>query len=302
MIMKKVLVASHSDLRLSEIILGLWRLQDIPGNEIQDLLNFAIESGITSIDEADIYGGYKSQQYFGRALKAEPSLRQQLEIISKCDIILPGSRFSKSGIGFYDSSEKHILHSVEQTLTDLGTDYLDLLLIHRPDMLMDPAIIDAAFQKLLQSGKVRHFGVSNFTPSQYDLLAQKMETPLVTNQIELSVLNYQPVYDGTLDSAMIHGVKPMIWSPLAGGTLFTGSSEQVNRVKKEMQQIAEELGGISIDKLAYSWILKHPAQALPVIGTLKIDRIQSAVEALDISLTNEQWYRILIASQGHPMP
>jgi predicted oxidoreductase len=300
--MKKVKVARHGELELSELILGFWRLKPLEANEVIQLINHALSLGVSSIDEADIYGNYQSQSYLGRALKAQPSLRDKIQIISKGGIVLGGSRFSKSGIGFYDTTEKHLLQSVEQSLSDLHTDYLDLFLIHRPDVLMDPQVIDNTFQKLKQQGKVLHFGVSNFTPSQFDLLSSQMETPLVTNQIEWSVLHHQPVYDGSLDSALKHGIRPMIWSPLGGGQLFTGNSPQQIEVRKVMLEISEELGGITLDQLALAWILKHPAKALPVIGTLKTERISSAAKAFDVNMNNEQWYRILIASQGAPMP
>jgi predicted oxidoreductase len=300
--MEKVKVARHSDLELSELILGFWRLKSLDANEVIQLINHALSLGITSIDEADIYGNYQSQTYLGRALKEQPSLRDKIQIISKGGIVLSGSRFSKSGIGYYDTSEKHLLQSVEQSLKDLHTGYLDLFLIHRPDMLMDPQVIDEAFQKLKQQGKVKHFGVSNFTPSQFELLSSQMETPLVTNQIEWSVLHHQPVYDGSLDSALIKGIRPMIWSPQGGGQLFTGNTPQQTEVRKVMMEIAEELGGIPLDQLALAWILKHPVKALPVIGTLKPERISSAVKSFEVKMSNEQWYRILIASQGAPMP
>jgi predicted oxidoreductase len=300
--MEKIKVARHSELELSELILGFWRLKPLDANEVIQLINHALSLGITSIDEADIYGNYQSQTYLGRALKEQPSLRDKIQIISKAGIVLPGSGFSKSGIGFYDTTEKHLLRSVDQSLNDLHTDYLDLLLIHRPDVLMDPKVIDGAFQKLKQQGKVKHFGVSNFTPSQFELLSSQMETPLVTNQIEWSVLHHEPVYDGSLDSAIINGLRPMIWSPLGGGQLFTGNTLQQTTVRQVMMEIAEELGGISLDQLALAWILKHPAKALPVIGTLKPERISSAAKAFEVKMSNEQWYRILIASQGAPMP
>ncbi len=300
--MNKVTIAPASDLKLSQIILGFWRLQPIIASELVSLIKFAIDLGLTSIDEADIYGGYKSQQYFGEALKKEPSLRSKIEIISKTGIVLSSSGLSKSGIGYYDTSEAHIMQSVEQTLTDLNTDYLDLLLIHRPDPLMNPETIDAAFQKLKKAGKVTNFGVSNFTASQFEMLQNNMETALITNQIEFSVLHTSPIYDGTLDNALMHQIKPMIWSPLAGGAIFTKENEQVHEVRKVMQQISGELGGIPLDQLALAWILKHPSNALPVIGTFKKERIQSAVDALKVELTAEQWFRILVASQGKPMP
>lgn len=300
--MEKVQVARQCELELSELILGFWRLKPLEANEVTALINHALSLGITSIDEADIYGNYQSQTYLGKALKEQPSLRDKIQLISKGGINLPGSRFSKSGIGFYDTSEQHLLRSVEQSLSDLNTDYLDLFLIHRPDVLMNPQVIDGAFKKLKQQGKVRHFGVSNFTPSQFDLLSSQMDTPLVTNQIEWSVLHHQPVYDGSLDSAILHGIRPMIWSPLGGGRLFTGNSPREIEVRKVMQEISEELGGIPLDQMALAWILKHPAKALPVIGTLNPERISSAAKALEVALSNEQWYRILIASQGAPMP
>ncbi len=300
--MEKVKVARHSELKLSELILGFWRLKPREAEEVIQLINHALSLGITSIDEADIYGNYQSQSYLGKALKEQPSLRDKIQIISKAGIVLPGSGFSKSGIGFYDTTEKHLLRSVDQSLSNLHTDYLDLLLIHRPDVLMDPQVIDGAFQKLKQQGKVKHFGVSNFTPSQFELLSSQMETPLVTNQIEWSVLHHEPVYDGSLDSAILHGIRPMIWSPLGGGQLFTGNTPQQTAVRKVMQDISEELGGISLDQLALAWILKHPVKALPVIGTLKPERISSAAKAFEVTMSNEQWYRILIASQGAPMP
>lgn len=300
--MEKVKVARQCELELSELILGFWRLKPLEASEVIHLIHHALSLGISSIDEADIYGNYQSQTYLGRALKEQPSLRDKIQIISKGGIVRSDSRFSKSGIGFYDTSEKHLFRSVDQSLSDLHTDYLDLLLIHRPDVLMDPQVIDGAFQKLNQQGKVKHFGVSNFTPSQFELLSSQMETPLVTNQIEWSVLHHEPVYDGSLDSAIKYGIRPMIWSPLGGGQLFTGNSPQQTTVRKVMMEIAEELGGISLDQLALAWILKHPAKALPVIGTLNPERISSAAKAFEVNMSSEQWYRILIASQGAPMP
>jgi predicted oxidoreductase len=299
--MKKLTLSPESDFALSQIVLGLWRLNDIPTQQITDLLHFAIDQGITSIDEADIYGGYRSQEYMGRALKAEPSLRDKIEIVTKAGIVLPGSKFTKSGIGYYKTTDTHITQSVEQSLAGMHTSYIDLLLIHRPDALMIPEELDDTFQKLKKSGKVLHFGVSNFTPSQFEMLSARMKTPLLTNQVEFSVLNTTPVFDGTLDHCMKNRMKPMIWSPLAGGALFTQKTEQIHRVTGILAEIALEHNNAGIDQIALAWILKHPVNALIISGTLKTDRIREAVESLSIDLTEEQWYRILIASQGHPM-
>jgi predicted oxidoreductase len=292
---------SSSRIQLSDIVLGLWRLNDISGKETASIINYAIDLGINSVDEADIYGGYKSQTYLGRALREDKELRSKIQIISKAGIILPNSDFSKSSIGYYDTSEEHIIRSVEQTLKDLGTDYLDLLLIHRPDFLMHPQALDATFQKLKKQGKVLHFGVSNFTASQFEMLSQTMETPLETNQVEFSVLNVNALNNGIFDQCIKNSMSPMIWSPLGGGALFSNQDDKTQALRKVLTEIGEELGGVSIDKVALAWIMKHPANPSTVVGTLKPERIKIATEALSLKLSQEQWYRILIVAQGHSM-
>jgi len=299
--MEKLNLSPASELALSKIVLGLWRLNDIPANQLVELLHYSVDLGITSFDEADIYGGYRSQEYLGRALKAEPSLRYKIELISKAGIVLPGSDFTKSGIGYYKTTRQHITQSVEKSLADINTDYLDLLLIHRPSPLMIPEELEVTFQKLKSAGKVLHFGVSNFTSHQFEMLSARMETSLITNQIELSVLHTTPLNDGTLDNCIKNHIKPMIWSPLAGGALFTGKSEQVLRVNGVLEEIAREHNQATIDQIALAWLFKHPTKVLPVIGTSNKERILSAVKSTHIELTDEQWFRILIASQGHPM-
>lgn len=291
-----------NELELSKIVLGLWRLEDLSGDKIASVINYAVDQGIDTIDQADIYGGYKSQEFFGRALKADKSLRQKIKIVTKAGIILPGSKFSKSGIGYYDTSDKHITQSVEQSLIDMGIETIDLLLIHRPDLLADPQGIDETFKKLKKQGKVLHFGVSNYTASQFEMLQAQMETKLVTNQIECSVLNVDALYNGTFDSCIKNQISPMIWSPLGGGALFTDDNERVKKVKNVLSEIGKEQGGVSIDKIALAWILKHSVKPRVVIGTFKQERIKAAVEASKIELSHEQWYRILIEAQGYPMP
>ncbi|OFX39284.1 MAG: hypothetical protein A2W95_08130 [Bacteroidetes bacterium GWA2_40_14] len=300
--MQKQQLSPKANLSLSNIVLGLWRLNDVPAREISSLIHDGLDLGITSIDEADIYGNYQSQKYFGRVLKEEPSLREKLEIVSKTAIVLPGSPSAKKGLGYYVTTENHIVHSVEQTLKDLNTHYLDLLLIHRPSPLMHPEMLDRTFHKLLKSGKVLHFGVSNFTPSQFEMLSERMETPLITNQIEWSVLHVDPIYDGTLDTCIKNQIKPMIWSPLAGGSLFSGQSERAQKVRKVMNEISAELGDPPLDQVALAWLLKHPSGPIPVIGTFQKERVLSAAKAMQLELTDEQWFQILVASQGHPMP
>ena len=289
-------------IKLSKIALGLWRLQDITASKVLSLIHYAIDLGITSIDQADIYGDYDSQQFFGRALKADKSLRQKLQIVSKAGIILPNSTFSKTGIGHYNTSAQHIVKSVDNTLADLGTDYIDLLLIHRPDPLMHPNELDEVFHKLKQQGKVNYFGVSNFTPSQFDMLKSNMDTPLVTNQVEFSVLQTNPLYDGTFDNCIQHNIKPMIWSPLGGGALFDNSNNATDDIRSVLLDVGNELGGKTIDMIALAWIMMHPSNPVTVIGTLKPERIALSAEASLLKLSKEQWFRILIAAQGHSMP
>lgn len=294
-------MSSKGKFNLSKLVLGLWRLPNITDTEVLSIINTGLENGITSIDQADIYGNYESQVYFGRAIKKEKTLRKKLQIISKTGIILPNSAFSKSGIGFYNSSKKHIMNSVETSLTDMGTDYIDLLLIHRPDVLLQPADLDDTLQKLKKHGKVLHFGVSNFSPSQYEMLKKNMETPLVTNQVEFSVMHLNPLFDGTFDNCMQNNINPMIWSPLGGGGLFTNNDKKTKDIRKVLSEIGEELGGAAIDQVALAWIMKHPSNPNTVIGTLKPERIKLSAQALQLDLSREQWYRILIAAQGHGM-
>lgn len=294
-------MSSIKKLKLSKLVLGLWRLPDSTDTEVLSIVNSAIELGITSVDQADIYGGYKSQEFFGRALRKDKTLRKKIQLISKAGIILSNSTFTKSGIGFYSTSEKHIIQSVENSLSQMGTDYLDLLLIHRPDVLMQPADLDATMKKLKKQGKVLHFGVSNFSPSQFDMLRKTIETPLITNQVEFSVMHLNPLFDGTFDNCIQHNINPMIWSPLGGGSLFSATDAKTVELRKVLSEIGEELGVASLDQVALVWIMKHPSNPNTVIGTLKPERIKLAAEALNLDLSREQWYRILIAAQGYPM-
>lgn len=184
----------------------------------------------------------------------------------------------------------------------LGTDYIDLLLIHRLDVLMDPDEVAEAFVTLRQSGKVLHFGVSNFTPSQFDLLASRLDFPLVTNQIELSVLSLELLHDGTVDQCLQRRIAPMAWSPLGGGRLFHDNDERTVRVRDALDAVGSELGGASTDQVALAWVLTHPARFIPVLGSGKVERIQSGAEADALRLSREQWFAIWSASTGIPVP
>jgi predicted oxidoreductase len=288
----------------SELVQGYWRLADW-GMTPQERLTFLkqhIELGVTTVDHADIYGNYECETLFGEALALDPSVREQIQIVSKCDIKLCSDKFSDRKINHYDTSAKHIYESVDNSLQRLGVNELDVLLIHRPDVLMDADEVADAFNELYKIGKVKHFGVSNFTPRQYELLQSRLSKSLVTNQVEINPLNFEVAHDGTLDQLQQLRVKPMAWSTLAGGEIFNGQSEQAQRVRNELEAIRAEVGAASIDQVIYAWVMRLPSKPLPIIGSGKIDRVKAAISALDIELTREQWYRVWVASKGHGVP
>lgn len=284
----------------SPVAVGLWRLNDwgIRGNQLTDWIEEAIDLGFTTFDHADIYGSYTCEEIFGDALAKKPSLREKMYLISKCGIVLPSPGRPENRMHKYDTSRRHIIASVERSLQNLHTHYLDLLLIHRPDPLMNPGEVAAAFIDLKRAGKVRHFGVSNFNPSQFDLLQAALDFPLITNQVEISVLQLAVLYDGTLDHCMMRKIRPMAWSPFAGGKLFTGQSPNIASVRKELETIAGGLNGAAVDQVALAWLLRHPAGIIPVIGTGNMDRLRGAKGALHLPLTHDQWFSILTAALG----
>lgn len=288
----------------SRIALGMWRLNDwkMKTRELVRFIQTALELGFTTFDHADIYGLYTVEELFGKALKEKPSLREKMQIVTKCGIKLVSENRPENTFHAYDTSRDHILKSVEASLKNLNTDYLDVLLIHRPDPLMNADEVAEAFLHLRKSGKVRHFGVSNFTPFQFDLLQSRLDFPLVTNQVEVSVIKMDAMHDGTLDQCQQLQISPMAWSPLGGGNLFSGNGEKEQRLRNELQKIGEETGGAAIDQLALAWLLKHPSKIIPVLGSGKLDRIRGAAGALELELSRDQWFRIWTASAGQEVP
>ncbi|GMG88046.1 aldo/keto reductase [Biformimicrobium ophioploci] len=295
--MEKIsLPGSHTD--LSRLVMGLWRLTDW-NMEPHARLRFTeevLELGITSFDLADIYGDYQCEATFGHVLKQAPALREKIQLVSKCDIKLVGSG-RPHRLNHYDTSAAHIEYSVENSLRALNTDYLDLLLLHRPDPLMNADETAEILDRLVASGKVRAIGVSNFLPHQADLLASRLESPLAANQIEASVLHTQPLFDGQLDHCQQHQIVPMGWSPFGGGRLFTGVGEQEQRVRDCLDSIAREYDA-SPSQIALAWLLRHPAKILPIVGSGQISRVREAVGALNFELEREHWFEILKASRG----
>ncbi|MCX2744474.1 aldo/keto reductase [Mangrovivirga sp. M17] len=289
----------------SRIIAGVWKWGQWGHNynpeQVSELIKDSVNSGITTFDHADIYGDYTDEELFGKAFDLTGIDRDQIELVSKCGIKMVSPNRPEHGIKSYDYSEEHIVKSVDRSLRNLNTDYLDLLLLHRPSPLMDPHVIAGAFNKLKHEGKVKNFGVSNFTPSQFSMVNSVF--PLVTNQVQISPLHLDCLTDGTLDQCIEEKIKPMAWSPLGSTGMFSddSSDEKTFRVKKSIAKIAEKYNE-GIDVIILAWHLKHPAEILPVLGTGKGSRLRKALGAFQIDLTNEEWFDIYSASLGEDIP
>ncbi|WP_229207165.1 MULTISPECIES: aldo/keto reductase family oxidoreductase [unclassified Duganella] len=285
-------------LNLSRIVAGMWRMTewDMTPQQRLAFIEQCIALGVTSFDHADIYGGYGVEGLFGEALALKPSLREQVQIVGKCGIKLVSGRRPTHTIQHYDTSSAHIVASVENSLKELRTDYLDLLLIHRPDPLMDFDEVANSFQRLRSEGKVKEFGVSNFSRHQFETLDKRV--PLVTNQVEFSPLHLEPMFDETFDGLQDLGVQPMIWSPLGGGRLFTAGDEQGERVRLKIKEVADELNR-PFASVVFAWIMQLPCRPVPLTGSGRIESIEVAVEATQFALSRPQWFEILRAARGH---
>ena len=291
-------------LQLSRLVHGVWRLNDwnLDDQELLSLLKQTIELGITSFDHADIYGDYSCEEIFGNALRLDPGLRNQMEIITKCGINLLSSKFPERKVKYYDYSYDHIVGSAENSLKNLGTDRIELLLLHRPSPFFDPEEVARAFSDLRQKGKVLNFGVSNFTPGQFEMLEAYCDEPLLTNQVEISPYCLEHFDNGNMDFFVRNKVHPMAWSPLAGGQILSPADEKGKRLLTELEKVTEEINAGSVDKTIYCWLIKHPSGILPILGTSRIDRMKNAVEATHLEMSLEQWFRIYIASLGNEVP
>ncbi len=287
---------SQSDLEISPLALGMWNIHKIEQVQLNQLMEAAIEAKVTTIDHADIYGGYICEAIFGQWLKNQPHTREQLQLVSKCGIQLTTENRPANRVKHYDTSYAHIQQSVNNSLKNLNTDYLDLLLIHRPDPLMEPDEVARAFSDLKQSGKVRYFGVSNFTPRQFELLQAAFDHKLVTNQIEISIFHAQPMLDGTLDYFNKIKVQPMAWSPLGGTNNINSilTNERINALAKQ--------NGLNVGDLLLAWLLTHPAKIVPVLGTMNPLRVKSAAKAFGTQLEKQDWFELLEIVSGKRVP
>lgn len=287
-------------LELSRIVYGMWRLaddSDTSAAHVEAKINACLDQGITTFDQADIYGDYGAEAVLGQALRANPALRQRMEIVTKCDIVAPCGRYADARVKHYDTSRDHIERSVETSLSEMAIDHIDLLLIHRPDPLMDHHETGGALDALVESGKVRAVGVSNFRPWDWELLQSGMKTPLVTNQIELSLAALAPFTAGDLAFHQRHGHPVMAWSPLGGGALMTGDGP-VAQVADEIAQAA----GVDRAAVLVAFLLAHPARILPVMGTNSLQRIATISDALKVDLDRETWFRLYTAALGQEVP
>jgi len=285
-------------LNLSPVVAGMWRMTEwnLTPEQRLDFIEQCIALGVTSFDHADIYGGYGVEGLFGEALSLKPSLRDRIQLVSKCGIKLVSSRRPAHTIQHYDTSAAHIRASVENSLKELRTDHLDLLLIHRPDPLMDFDEVAHVFETLRSEGKVREFGVSNFSRHQFETLHKRIA--LVTNQVEFSPLHLAPMWDETFDGLQDKGIRPMIWSPLAGGRLFSEGDASSERLRLKIKEIADELGK-PFASVVFAWIMQLPSRPVPLTGTGRLDGIKVAVEATKFKLSRAQWFEILRAARGH---
>ena len=286
---------SYSKIIAGTMKWGAWGAKFSTG-AYEQMIKECLEMGVTTFDHADIYGDYTTEEEFGKVLKKEPSLRQHMQIITKCGIQMMSSHRPQHTIKSYDTSYTHIIESVEQSLRNLSTDHIDCLLIHRPDPLLNADEVAISFEHLQKEGKVLQFGVSNFRKWQVDLLRSRF--PITVNQVECSVLHLEPFADGTLDQCQQHGLTAMAWSPLGGGNLFLDDEDERN---KRIIAVANLLAGKynkSADVILLSWLMTHPANIHPVLGTSKINRIQLAVDASNLKLEREEWFMLWRASTG----
>lgn len=288
-------------MNFSPIAAGVWRAPEwgLDAAGLAGWMQQALDLGITTFDHADIYGGYTVEAMFGAAFALSPGLRERLQIVTKCGIKLVSPQRPGHAIKSYDSSRAHVLASVDASLQALRTDRIDLLLLHRPDLLMDPEELGETFRHLLAAGKVLHFGVSNHTPGQLAMLRRRH--PLLTNQIEFSPLQMRALADGTLEQCVDLGLRPMLWSPLAGGRLLSGSDAQAQRVRAVLQALGDAHGA-SAATMAYAWLMRHPSRPVPIAGSGRIAALREAMAATAVRLSAEEWYRVWQASMGQDLP
>ena len=274
---------------------GIWD-KNLNTKEMENMIHLCVENKITTFDHADIYGDYTTEADFGKALVSSKIDRTKIQLISKCGIQMVTKNRNNS-IKHYEYSKDYIIWSVENSLKNLATDYLDVLLLHRPSPLMQADEIAEAVAKLKSEGKIVDFGLSNFTASQTELIRQK--TKVCFNQIQFSATHHEAMLDGSLDYMQTHGIRPMSWNPL--GSVFREDNEQTRRMKKLLAQLVAKYG-VGSDTILLSWILQHPAKVIPIAGTVNVARIQALMKVTELPLEKEDWFAIWSGSMGKNVP
>ncbi|TWI01313.1 putative oxidoreductase [Flavobacterium tiangeerense] len=289
-----------SKTKISPIIAGVmnWGIWDKKLNtkEMENMINVCLENKISTFDHADIYGDYTTEFEFGKALAASKIDRERIQLISKCGIQMVTENRNNT-VKNYQYSQEYIINSVDNSLKNLQTDYLDVLLLHRPSPLMQADEIAEAVLKLKTAGKINDFGLSNFTTTQTELIRTKTEVSF--NQIQFSATHHEPMLDGSLDYMQIHGIRPMSWNPL--GSVFREDIPQTRRLKKLLATLVSKYH-LGSDSILLAWILKHPAQVIPIAGTVNVARIQSLQKAVELELEHEDWFAIWTESMGNKVP
>ncbi|TBN12688.1 oxidoreductase [Agrobacterium cavarae] len=289
-----------SGLSFSRIVYGMWRIgddADTSPRHVQAKIEACLEQGITTMDQADIYGGYTAEAILGNGLREAPSLRDKIEIVTKCGIVAPAGRHAAARVKHYDTGAKHINASVEASLRDMNTDRIDLLLIHRPDPMMDPEETGETLDSLVASGKVRSVGVSNFRPWDFSLLQSNMTEELVTNQIEISLAETSAFINGDLAYLQERALPVMAWSPLGGGSLMGKDGP----LSDALERIAQE-NNVDAAAVVVAWLLAHPAKILPVMGTNNLARIASISDAEKVEMDRQTWFELYTLANGREVP
>lgn len=286
----------------SPLIIGTMRLgswgAEFSTEALENFIDACIDLGLRDFDHADIYGDYTTEEEFGRVLGRRPDLRSKMQITTKCGILMPCSNRPHYSIKSYDSSSLHIRRSVEKSLENLSVECIDLLLIHRPDLLMHPGEMAEELEKLKQEGKIIDAGLSNFSRSQCELVISEFD--YTNHQLEISLTHLEHFENGNIDFAFQKGIKLSAWSPLGGGLIFKDDNKLALRIRKCLDELADKYDA-GYDQLLLAWILRHPAGIIPVLGTSKIDRIVSALKATKIELEREDWYAMLEAARGYEL-
>lgn len=293
-------IALSGDLSVSRLAYGMWRIGEDPDTSpghIQAKIEACLMQGITTFDQADIYGNYGAEALLGACLRSAPQLRAKIEIVTKCDIVAPVGRYADKRVKYYDTSARHISASVEQSLRAMAIDRIDLLLIHRPDPFMDHHETGAALDRLVSEGKIGCVGVSNFRPHDVSLLQSAMKSPIATNQIELSLLAHSAFTNGDLAYLQERAIAPMAWSPLAGGAMFGNANAGLRAI---LDRIGAETS-TNASAVAIAWLLAHPARIIPVLGSNRLDRIARFSDAFKVELDRQSWFELYSAALGRPV-